>query len=65
LRILRGILLASIYSVPLELIIGRSVAFCVHPHAAWRRLSSTGRTLLVAAYCGASYTIVLALLLAL
>jgi hypothetical protein len=36
--------------MPLEVIAGRALAFCVHPHAAWRRLPATGRALLVAAY---------------
>lgn len=46
-----------------DLLIGRSLAFCVHPYAAWRRLDARGRTLLVGAYFGASYTAVLAALL--
>jgi hypothetical protein len=49
---------------PMELALGRSLAFCAHPYAAWRRLPITGRALLVGAYFGAAYTIVLAVLFA-
>ena len=48
-----------------ELLVGRSLAFGVHPMAAWPRLSRSGRVLLIAGYCGASYAAVLAALLAL
>ena len=48
--------------VPLEVVIGRSLACCVHPSASWRRLPAFGRVLLVAAYVSASYATVLALL---
>jgi hypothetical protein len=50
---------------PMELALGRSLAFCTHPYAAWRRLPIGGRALLVGAYFGGAYTIVLALLFAL
>jgi hypothetical protein len=43
--------------------IGRTLAWCVHPVAAWQRLPARGRVLLVAAYVIASYTTVLTLLL--
>jgi hypothetical protein len=36
----------------------------VHPAAAWDRLPPSGRTVLVAAYVGASYLVVLAGLIA-
>jgi hypothetical protein len=49
----------------LDVIAGRGLAFCAHPFAAWRRLPASGRALLVGAYFTASYTVVLALLLAL
>lgn len=49
--------------VSVDILIGRSLAFCAHPRAAWRRLGPRGRLLLVAAYFGASYTSVLTLLL--
>jgi hypothetical protein len=41
--------------MPLEVVIGRMLACCVHPSAAWRRMPLKGRVLLVAAYFGASY----------
>jgi hypothetical protein len=50
---------------PMELVLGRSLAFCAHPYAAWRRLPIGGRALLFGAYFGAAYTLVLALLFAL
>jgi hypothetical protein len=50
---------------PMEWLLGRSLAFCAHPYAAWRRLRIGGRALLVGAYFGAAYTVVLALLFAL
>ena len=42
-------------SMSIEVVLGRSLACCVHPAAAWRRLRPGGRALLVAAYFGASY----------
>lgn len=41
--------------MPLDLAIGRMLACCVHPSAAWRRLPLKGRLLLVGAYFSASY----------
>lgn len=46
-----------------ELLLGRSVAFCLHPSAAWRVLSHSGRALMLAAYFGAGYLGVLVTLL--
>jgi hypothetical protein len=48
--------------VAIELLLGRSLAFCVHPVAAWPRLDPKGRTFLVAAYGAAGYAAVLAAL---
>jgi hypothetical protein len=48
-------LLLSGHSMTPEVALGRSLACCVHPWAAWRRLSPAGRVLLVGAYFGASY----------
>lgn len=48
--------------MPPEVVIGRALACCVHPSAAWRRLRVPGRVLLVAAYVSASYVTVLILL---
>ncbi len=51
--------------MPLDLVIGRTLACCAHPSAAWRRLPLKGRVLLVAAYFSVSYlTGLLALFLA-
>jgi hypothetical protein len=49
--------------VPVDVVIGRTLACCAHPAAAWRRLPASGRVLLVAAYVSASYVTVLSLLL--
>jgi hypothetical protein len=49
--------------MPFDVVIGRALAWCVHPFASWRRLPASGRVLLVAAYVSASYVSVLALLL--
>jgi hypothetical protein len=46
-----------------ELFIGRGLAFCAHPTAAWRLLSRSGRAAVVAAYAGAAYVTVLGILL--
>jgi hypothetical protein len=46
----------------LEVLIGRSAALCIHPLAAWRSRSRIDRALLVIAYVGISYAIVLGLL---
>jgi hypothetical protein len=49
--------------MPWDVLVGRSAAFCLHPRAAWPRLSRSGRALLVGAYCGLGYTVVLTTLL--
>ncbi len=59
-----GTVLAGRFAVTVERLLGRSVAFCVHPYAAWRRLPVRGRALLVGAYFGTAYTVVLVLLFA-
>jgi len=38
-----------------EVVLGRSLAYAIHPSAAWRHLQPAGRAALVAAYFGASY----------
>ena len=48
--------------MPLDVVIGRALAFSVHPSASWRRLPASGRVLLIAAYVSASYVTVLTLL---
>ena len=47
----------------LEIMIGRGLAMCAHPNAAWRVLSVGQRMLLVGAYFAASYLAVLVSLL--
>jgi hypothetical protein len=50
--------------MPFEIIIGRGMACCLHPRAAWRVLSRSGRALVVGAYAGAGFlTTLVALLL--
>jgi len=46
-----------------DVVIGRTLAWCAHPYASWRCLPASGRVLLVAAYVSASYVTVLAFLL--
>jgi hypothetical protein len=48
--------------MPLPILFGRSLAFAVHPAAAWRRLPPHGRAAMVASYGLASYVIVFAAL---
>jgi hypothetical protein len=50
-------------STRLESLVGRFLAMCVHPYAAWRSHSTLGRLLVFVAYLGASYALVLGLLL--
>jgi hypothetical protein len=47
----------------MEVIIGRGLAFCAHPLAAWRVLSTPGRAFVVGAYAVAAYVTVLGALL--
>jgi hypothetical protein len=46
-----------------EILIGRALAMCAHPHAAWHR-SVRGRIVVVVGYAAASYAVVLATLFA-
>jgi hypothetical protein len=45
------------------LVLGRGLAYCAHPAVAWRRLSRSGRILLLAAYFSASYLLTFVALL--
>jgi hypothetical protein len=47
----------------MDVVIGRVLAWCVHPYASWRCLPASGRVVLVAAYVSVSYVTVLTLLL--
>ena len=49
----------------LEILIGRSLAMCVHPYAAWRSHSTKARLLVFVAYGAASYVIMLSALMSL
>jgi hypothetical protein len=49
----------------LEILIGRSLAMCAHPYAAWQSHSMKKRMLVLFAYGAASYAIMLGTLLAL
>jgi hypothetical protein len=46
-----------------EVLVGRTLALCAHPYAAWRSRSIKRRALLWFAYMTASYFIVLGVLL--
>jgi hypothetical protein len=46
-----------------DIVIGRALAFCVHPRAAWRILPTSGRAFVVAAYACAGYVACLAALM--
>jgi hypothetical protein len=50
--------------VPIELVIGRWLAWCSHPVAAWRVLPASGRTLILASYFVSAYLAVLFALIA-
>lgn len=44
---------------------GRLLAYCTHPALAWRRVSTSDRALMIAAYAGAGYVTTLVALLTL
>ena len=46
----------------LEMLLGRALAACVHPFAAWRRFSMSWRFWIVVAYLATGYVIVLGVL---
>jgi hypothetical protein len=50
--------------VTADVVIGRTLACCAHPAAAWRRLTFSGRALVVGTYFAASYLGVLLALFA-
>ena len=47
-----------------DVVIGRTLACCLHPAAAWRRVSKSGKALIVGAYFVMAYLGVLVGLLA-
>jgi hypothetical protein len=56
---------SDLSTAQLEIFIGRSLAFCAHPLAAWRVVSHRWRFLMVFAYFVAAYATILSALLAL
>jgi hypothetical protein len=50
--------------MPVELVIGRWLAWCSHPVAAWRVLPMSGRVLILTSYFVSSYAAVLLALIA-
>jgi hypothetical protein len=48
-----------------EVLVGRTLALCVHPYAAWRSRSAKGRALVLFTYMAVSYFVVLSALLSL
>jgi hypothetical protein len=46
-----------------DIVIGRTLACCVHPAAAWRRLSASGKALIVGTYFVIGYFSVLVALM--
>ena len=47
-----------------DVVIGRTLACCLHPAAAWRRVSGSGKALIVGTYFVIAYLGVLVALLA-
>ena len=45
-----------------EVLIGRSLALCVHPYAAWRSRPAMTRLFVFTAYLTASYVLILGLM---
>jgi hypothetical protein len=56
---------SDLSTAQLELFIGRSLAFCAHPLAAWRVVSRRWRFLMVFTYFVAAYATILSALLVL
>jgi hypothetical protein len=50
-------------STRLEIWVGRALAVCAHPYAAWRTGSTSRRLLIVLGYAGIAYLAVLGALL--
>lgn len=57
-----GTVFAQLERMSADIVIGRTLACCVHPAAAWRRLSASGRAVIIVAYFAISYLGVLAVL---
>lgn len=50
-------------AMPFEILIGRGLACCLHPQAAWRLLTRKGRAFVVFAYATGGFVATLAALL--
>ena len=48
--------------MPLEILIGRGLACCLHPQAAWRILTHKGRAFVICAYATGGFVATLAAL---
>jgi hypothetical protein len=46
-----------------EIILGRGIACCLHPHVAWRRYSPRWRAVMIVAYAGGGFAATMAALL--
>jgi hypothetical protein len=46
----------------IEVMVGRSIAMCVHPYAVWRSRSVKGRALVFLAYAAVGYALTLGVL---
>jgi hypothetical protein len=49
--------------MPLEILLGRGLACCVYPRAAWQVLSRSGRALVVCAYAAGGFVMTMTALL--
>ena len=49
--------------MPFEILIGRGLACCLHPQAAWRMLTRTGRAFVICAYATGGFVATLAALM--
>lgn len=62
--LLAGRCLASAKEVmALEILLGRGLACCVYPRAAWRVLTRTGRAFVVCAYAAGGFVMTMTALL--
>ena len=61
--VLVGTVIAQANRMSADIVIGRTLACCLHPAAAWRRLSASGKALIVGAYFVIGYFSVLVVLL--
>jgi hypothetical protein len=57
-----AILLLRRRTMAIEILLGRGLALCFNPTAAWRVLSRRGRALVVGAYAGAGFLATLTIL---